>query len=121
MAGVETIAHGDRGTAEVFRLMKERNFTVSAPPAAQSPVSGSIIALVFFSVIVACPISTYLQMNQLSARYIIALSGSGTGFAQLDNHRKGLRWAFRSNWYNAKSGCGDAGVRNRHQEHGVFP
>jgi imidazolonepropionase-like amidohydrolase len=25
MAGVETIEHGDRGTAEVFRLMKERN------------------------------------------------------------------------------------------------
>jgi hypothetical protein len=29
------------------------NFTVSAPPAAQSPVSGSIVALVFFSLTVA--------------------------------------------------------------------
>jgi len=28
------------------------NFTVSAPPAAQSPVSGSIVALVFFSLMV---------------------------------------------------------------------
>src|SRR5262249_57501827 len=25
MAGVETIEHGDRGTAEVFRLLKERS------------------------------------------------------------------------------------------------
>lgn len=29
------------------------NFTASAPPAAQSPVSGSIVALVFFSLMVA--------------------------------------------------------------------
>ncbi len=29
------------------------NFTVSAPPAAQSPVSGSIVALAFFSLMVA--------------------------------------------------------------------
>jgi hypothetical protein len=29
------------------------NFTASAPPAAQSPISGSIVALVFFSLMIA--------------------------------------------------------------------
>jgi imidazolonepropionase-like amidohydrolase len=44
MAGVETIEHGDRGTAEVFRLMKERNVALCPTLTASLTVNPNNIA-----------------------------------------------------------------------------
>src|SRR6185369_521584 len=77
MAGVETIEHGDRGTPEVFRLMKERNVALCPTLTASITVAPNNLNLKRASFSAA-----------LAAGVTIA-SGSDSGvFAHGDNARE---------------------------------